>query len=245
MAAFDPSSLDAPFSSLEAYDWGADAVFFKAIDDAVIAAHGDATIRTELEKRLSAILSGGASRAAKEYACRKLSMIGTASSVPALAALLPQKDHSHMARFALERIDSSEAADALRKAFTTLDGNLRLGMMSSLAARRDTASVPLVAALLGGDEKTAIAAADALGIIGGEASAKALAAAASSASGRKARAITDARLVCAEKLLADGKRADAIAIYRAIEASAAGKAAEKPALLAAKRGIVACLEAAP
>ncbi len=31
-------------------------------------------------------------------------VIGTAESVPALAALLPDKDLSHMARYALERI---------------------------------------------------------------------------------------------------------------------------------------------
>jgi len=166
-------------------------------------------------------------------------------SVPALAALLPRKEHSHMARFALERIDDAEAADSLRKAFSALDGDLKLGMMASLAARRDAASVPLFAALLAGDEKTAIAAADALGMIHDSASVDALAAAAASAAGRKARAIADARLACAEAMLAGGGRSEAMAIYRAIERSAAGKPDEKPTLLAAKRGIVACLDAAP
>lgn len=243
--AYDLASLDAPFSSLQAYDWGADAGFFKAIDDAVIAAYGDAALRDDLEKRLVAIVSGGTSRAAKGYACRKLSLIGTSASVPALAPLLPQKEHSHMARFALERIAGGEATEALRKAFSTLDGDLKLGMMASLAARRDAASVPAIAVLLAGDEKTAVAAADALGMIRDAASVQALAAAATSASGKKARAITDARLACAEAMLAGGKHSEAMAIYRAIEASAAGKPAEKPTLLAAKRGIVACLDAAP
>lgn len=243
--AFDLASLEPPFASLQAYDWGAEAGFFKAIDDAVIAAHGDATVRGELENRFSGILSDNTSRAAKEYACRKLAMIGTASSVPALEALLPQREHSHMARFALERIADSEAGDALRKAFSSLAGDLKLGMMSSLAARRDAESVPLIAPLLTGDEKTAIAAADALGMIGGGDSLRVLTAAAESASGNRSRAITDAKLACAEALLAGGERAKAMAIYRAIEAAAAGKPTEKPALLAAKRGIVACLDAEP
>jgi hypothetical protein len=243
--AHDINSIDGPFRSLEAYDWGADAGFFKAIDAAVIAAHGDAILRGELEKRLSAILSGDASRAAKEYACRKLSMIGTASSVPPLALLLPQKEHSHMARFALERIAGGEATDALREAFSSLNGDLKLGMMASLAARRDAASVPLFAALLAGDERTAVAAADALGMIRDSAAAEALAAVAASAGSKKARAITDARLACAEAMLAEGKRSEAMVIYRAIEAAAAGSPAEKPALLAAKRGIVACLDTTP
>jgi hypothetical protein len=240
--AFDLASLDAPFASLKTYDWGADAGFFKTIDDAVIAAHADASLRRDIEKRFSALLGDGTSRAAKEYICRKLSMIGTASSVPALAALLPHKDHSHMARFALERIGGPEAADALRKAFASLDGDLKLGMMASLAARRDTASVPLFAPLLKADEKTAVAAAKALGMIQDAASSQALASAAAAASGKAAAAITDARLACAEAMLAEGKRSEAMAVYRQLEASAAGKPGEKAAAIAAKRGIVACLD---
>ena len=70
----------------------------------MVATHGDAAARKELETRLAAVLDSGGSRAAKDYVCRKLMMIGTAESVPALAALLPDKDLSHMARYALERI---------------------------------------------------------------------------------------------------------------------------------------------
>jgi hypothetical protein len=110
--AYDPASLDAAFAALAAFDWGADAAAFAPIDAAVIAAHGDAAARADVEKRLAAVLGGGPSRAAKEYACRKLSMIGTAASVPALASLLADPDSSHMARFALERIAAPEASSA-------------------------------------------------------------------------------------------------------------------------------------
>lgn len=113
--AFDLNSLDAPFIALAGFDWGADADFFKSIDAAAVAAHGDASLRGELEKRFGALLAGSTSRATKEYVCRKLAMIGTGVSVPALAALLTDADNSHMARFALERIDTPEAAVALRK----------------------------------------------------------------------------------------------------------------------------------
>ena len=88
----------------------------KPIDDAVVAAHGDAAARKELETRLAAVLKTGASRDAKDFVCRKLMIIGTAESVPALAGLLADKDLSHMARFALERIPGPEAAQALRDA---------------------------------------------------------------------------------------------------------------------------------
>ena len=71
------------------------------------------------------MLPTGHSRAAKDFVCRKLAIIGTAESVPALAALLPDKDLSHMARYALERIPAPEAAKALREALAKTSGARR------------------------------------------------------------------------------------------------------------------------
>ena len=91
----------------------------------------------------------GLSRAAKDFACRTLTVIGTAASVPALAALLADAELSHMARYALERIPAPEAAAALRDALPKLSGKLKIGVIGSLGVRRDEASVPALAALLG------------------------------------------------------------------------------------------------
>ena len=240
--AYDPASLDAAFAALAAFDWGADAAAFAPIDAAVIAAHGDAAARADVEKRLAAVLGGGPSRAAKEYACRKLSMIGTAASVPALASLLADPDNSHMARFALERIAAPEAVAAMRTALGTVAGPLKIGLLSSLASRRDVASVPAIAALLGGDATTAVAAAKALGTIQSNEAAAALATAAAAASGPLAPAIADARLECAEALLKQNKRDEAAAIYKAVAAAAAGKPHARLIELAATRGLVACAD---
>ena len=242
--AYDPASLDKPFEVLKAFDWGGDSSAFQPIDAAVVAAHADPTARADLEKRLAALLDAGTSRAAKEYVCRKLSLIGTALSVPKLAALLPEKEHSHMARFALERISAAEAAEALRKALGTVQGDLKIGMISSLAGRGDAASVPLLAALLPGDSKTAVAAADALGRIHSPEAIQALAAASGASDKAAAAAISDARMACAESLLKQGKRADAKAIYTSLaEAAATGTTpAAKATRLAAARGILACLD---
>jgi hypothetical protein len=248
--AYDPASLDKPFDVLKAFDWGGDAAAFQPIDAAVVAAHADPAARTDLEKRLAALLGAGTSRAAKEYVCRKLSLIGTAASVPSLAALLPEKDHSHMARFALERINAPEAAEALRKALGTVQGDLKIGMISSLAGRGDATSVPAIAAflLLGesnlGESKTAVAAADALGRIHTPEACQALAAAGGITDKAAAAAIADARLACAESLLRQGKRAEAKAIYTSLsDAAAAGTTpTAKATRLAAARGILACLD---
>lgn len=241
--AIDPTSLDAPFAVLAAFDWGGDAKALAPIDAAVVAAHGDAALTAELEKRLAAVLGSPAPRAAKQYACRKLSLIGTAASVPALAALLADKDLSHMARFALERYAAPEATDTLRKALGSVAGDLAIGMLSSLAAKRDAASVPAMAALVTGDSAVAAAAAEALGLIASPEAAAALAE--SKASGVAAEAVVDARLACAEALVKAGRKADGRAIYEAIS-KAVGDAPTshrgRAVRMACQKGLFAAME---
>ncbi|MGB8852888.1 MAG: HEAT repeat domain-containing protein [Pirellulales bacterium] len=240
---FDLTTLDGPFVALKAFDWGGDAAPLAAIDAAVIAAHGDAALRADLEKRFVALLGPGTSRATKEYVCRKLSLIGTPASVPALAALLADAAESHMARFALERMAAPEAGVALREALGRVSGDLKIGVVGSLAKRRDAECVPLIAPLLTADPKTAAAAAAALGIIGSEAAIESLEKADAAAGNAVAAAVADGRLACAEKLLAAGKRAAALAAYRSLATAAAGKPAAKQIELAATRGVLACMDA--
>lgn len=238
----DAAPLDDAFAALRAFDWSADGGFAKTIDAAVVAAHGDDAARADLERRFVAILSADASRAAKDYACRRLVPVGTATAVPALAALLPAADHSHLARGALERIAAPEAGQALRDALAALHGDLAIGMMASLAARGDAASVPLLAERLRGDGPEAVAAAVALGRIGSPAAATALAGVDAFGGGPRASAVADARLACAERLLASGNAAAAATAYRALAAGAAGKPAARRIELAATRGLLACAD---
>lgn len=240
--AFDLPSLDAPFTGLAAYDWGGDVLPLATIDKATIAAHADQELRAELEKRLGSIITGRTSRAAKDYACRKLMIIGTATSVPALAALLGEENGSHMARFALERIDAPAAADALRKACGEVQGDLQIGMISSLASRGDVASVPLLTKLLFSVAKVAVAAAEALGAIGTPEALAALRSVGQETVDCLGHAVDDAKLACAERLLVAGKRAEAKAVYQGLAEAARGKAASKHIEVAATRGILACLD---
>jgi len=212
--AFESASLDASFEALAAFDWGGDPKPLADIDAAVAAAPGDAPLLAELEKRFAAVLGSSASQAAKQYACRKLSLVGTAASVPALRGLLADKDESHIARVALERIAAPEATAALRMALESVAGDLKIGMLSSLAAKRDEASVPAIAALVTGDSALAAAAAEALGLLATPEAAAALAAA--KANGVTAERVVDARLACAEALAKAGDKAAARAIYEAV-----------------------------
>jgi HEAT repeat protein len=228
--------LDQAFETLATYDWGADRKLLKPIDDAVATTHGDDTGRKELENRLAAALQATASRAAKDFVCRKLMVIGTAASVPALAELLPDDELSHMARYALERIDASEAAAAMRDALPGLDSKLQVGVIGSLGVRRDAASVPLLAPLVSeSDPAVAGAAAAALGDIRTTDAAHALEAATPTDANVK-RAAADASLACAEGLLTSGKKDAAKSIYMRF----ASGDQPKHVRLAATRGMLAC-----
>ena len=78
---------------------------------------------------------------AQSYVCRKLAVVGTADSVPALAPLLLNKEISHMSRFALEQIPGAEASQALREALPNVTGIQKVGVISSIGALRDAAAV--------------------------------------------------------------------------------------------------------
>jgi HEAT repeat protein len=228
--------LDPAFEALKTYDWGADRNALNPLDEAVVATQNDAQARKELETRLAAVLKTDVSRDAKDVVCRLLMVAGTAASVPTLAALLADEDIAHMARYALERIQAPEAAQAMRDALPQLSGKLKVGVIGSLGARQDAASVPLLAALLSdADPAVARAAAFALGDIRTPAVAKTLAKA-KSASAEARSAATDASLACAERLLADGKRAEALAVYRRFDSDDQPKHVR----LAARRGMLAC-----
>jgi HEAT repeat protein len=206
------------------------------IENAVTAAHGKAAARADLEKRLLAALQSDISRDAKDFVCRMLTISGSAAAVPALASLLADEYHSHMARYALERISAPEAAQALRDAIAKLNGKLKIGVISSIGSRRDASAVPALKSLLNDPNATvARAAAVALGAIGSADAAKALQEAQPTAAETKQAAI-DAQLACAEALLADSKAAVALGIYKSLAGDNHGRLVR----LAATRGMLSC-----
>ncbi len=228
--------LEDALEALKKYDWGTDPAVLKPIDEAVVTTHGQSDARAKLEGQLAELLATDVPRAAKDYICRKLMVIGTAAAVPALTALLSQPELSHMARFALEQIPGGEAEGALQGALTKTTGAQRIGVMSSLGSRGDAAAVAALGGMLSdSDPAVARAAALALGHIPSSESAKALATAKSTDAQVKSAAI-DASFACAEKLLASGKKMEALAIYKRL---ATGEP-EKHVKLAATRGMLAC-----
>jgi HEAT repeat protein len=232
----DKSAVDKSFKALKTFDWGTNYDEIQAIDDAVIATHGDAATRKDLETRLTAVLSTNASRPAKDFTCRMLSEIGSANCVPALAGLLTDQDLSHMARYALERIGGPESVKAIRDAMPKVSGALKAGMIESLGARRDGGSVDVLTVLAGGPDKTlAFAAINALGKIGTPEAAKSLSDIIKSAPDELKPITADACLAFAERLSAEGKKAQAMSLYKGLS----GEDQPKYVRLAATRGLLA------
>jgi HEAT repeat protein len=236
VAQADSAAVEAAFNTLKTYDWGTDRNALKPIDQAIIAAQGNAAALKPLEKGLVDALAGGLSRSAQDYVCRRLRVMGTAQSVAALAALLPAEKTSHIARYALERMPDEKAAMALRDALPKVSGKLKPGMIGSLGTRRDQQSTKAIAKYMGdSDILIAKAAAQSLGLIGTPAAAQELSAFAKKAPANMKLPVADARLACAERLLADGKKSEAVALYKELNAN------DQPAhvKVAAMKGLLA------
>jgi HEAT repeat protein len=214
VAQTDSAAVDKALETLKTYDWGSDREALNPIDQAIIATHDDPTARKALEKSLVDALASGISRSAQDYVCRKLRVVGTAQSIKALAALLPAEETSHIARYALERIPDEKAAEAMRDALPKVSSKLKPGIIGSLGVRRDKKSIMVISKLLGdSDIQVAKAAAQSLGLIGTSAAAKELSKFAKKASGNMKIPVADACMVCAEQLLADGEKSEAVALY--------------------------------
>ncbi|NLX97865.1 MAG: hypothetical protein GXY83_17005 [Rhodopirellula sp.] len=159
-AAAAGMSADDAWKALPKYEPGQDMAPLLAIDRAVIEAMAAPDKRSACAARLAAVLTdAGATPAARQYVCLQLRQIGTAAEVPLLAKLLGDPATSEIARYALETIPAKEAAAALREALETLQGTPLLGVIHSVAARRDTAAVATFERLADSPDKAIAAAA--------------------------------------------------------------------------------------
>ena len=167
------------------------------------------------EGKLIGVLQSDAPPQDKAIACKQLAVYGSPAAVPALAALLPDKELSSWARIALEAIPGPAADDALRAATGKVQGRLLVGVINSIGVRRDAKAVdPLVARLK--DADTDVASAAALGRIGGAAAAKALEPLLATAVPAVRTTVAEGCILCAERFLADGNRDEAVRLYETV-----------------------------
>jgi HEAT repeat protein len=177
----------------------------------------------------------GASEFQKAKACMRAGELGSKEAVPALAALLTHEHLAAYARYGLEPIEDPAAADALRAALPKVKGKFLIGVVDSLGKRRDAKAAPTFAKLIyDPDPEMAKAAASSLGKVGNVYAMEQLQAALGKTKGVVRMAVADGALICAERLLEDGKRDQAMALYAALTVPDM----PKPARFGAMQGII-------
>ncbi len=187
------------------------------------------------ERQLIAVLQSDAPEAEKAITCKRLAVHGSGDAVPALAALLPNEHLASWARIALEAIPDRAVDKALRDALTTLNGRQAIGVINSIGVRRDADAVDeLSNRLTDSNADVASAAAVALGHIGSEPATTALRQALADSPAPVRSAVAEGCILCAEKLLADGKSDEAAQLYDQVR----NADVPKPRILEATRGAI-------
>lgn len=214
------------------WDFGKDRQAIAAIEEDIRTAMPARVL--EIEAALvKAAMNPKTKYAGKQFVCRLLRRIGTAQSVPALSAMLSDKEMSHMARYALQSMPAEEAGDALRNALGQVEGDLKIGVIGSLGQRGDQKCVSQIIPLMKSDNKAmAKAAIIALSHISGREAGVALTEAEVAPELEQVK--DDAVLMCADRVLERGMTDLATSIYNRMADES------KPVLIriAAYRGIV-------
>jgi hypothetical protein len=125
-----------PWDLCLALEYGGDRSFAWSVQQEITRT--SPTGWSKLEARLLAALAKPAcTAAATAFFCEMLALVGSAKSVPALAALLRRPKTAEAARYALEAIPGREADAALRAALGELTGAAQAGLQGSIAARQN------------------------------------------------------------------------------------------------------------
>jgi type 1 glutamine amidotransferase len=231
----DMAALQELIAQVKKYDWGQSRLALTNLSAMVTKAHGNKADLAEIEKALLGVLESDAKPAGRQYVCRELSIIGTEQSVEVLAGMLADQETSDMARYALERIPGDAVDTALRRSLRKAKGNAKIGIVNSLGQRGDKKAVrPLTKMVTAKNKALATAAAAALGRIASPQAAKVLADAKDKTEGKVQLVVLDSYLKCADQMVANGKKAEALAIYTSL-----GKAdMPKPIRTAAATGMI-------
>ncbi len=238
-----PGQLDQLLADLSQYRYGQSRRALASMEHYLRSLSSVPEVADNIESRFLELLSAESTTfPARQFICKKLSIIGTEKSVPTLAAMLTQPGRAgyqpaDLARYALERMPSPAAGKALRDALAKTTGKTKLGIINSIAQRRDRKAVPALVALMDGtDTQLAIAAIGALGKIGGPTATKELRKRRITLPEDRRRAWGPAFLNCTDMLRAEGKLQQAVTYYRLL----AFGPESLPVRAAAFRSLVLC-----
>ena len=164
-----PLFADDAWNVIKTYNYGDDFKPLLAVETEVQRSLASPEAKAKTAARLAALLEESTSYPGRQFVCMQLRLVGGAAEVPKLAEYLNKPDDSENARLALTDILCGESLLPLRKALGTFKGRALVGVIGSLAARNDRASIPAFAKLIGDpDKEVAQAAISALGLFGAD-----------------------------------------------------------------------------
>lgn len=234
-SSFGAGEIDALFDTVAGYQYGQSREALVNLNEYLRLAAVSSKLRQHNEKRLLALLAGNTTLAGKQFVCEQLSLLGTKASVPQLERMLQDSATSDMARLALERIPGAAADEALRRQLSQTTGLMRIGIINTIAQRRDAKAISLLRKLATApDSLAATAALTALGRIGGEEACAVLASIKNQAPDELREAAAHAYLNCGHALFEQGSKDMAFALFTEMNAAPFSE----PVRYAALRGMM-------
>lgn len=217
----DTAAVQTLIEKIKEYDWGQNRASLTELQAIITRSYGSPESLKQIETLMQPLLARDVKPAALDFACRELSVFGTAISVPALAALLDSPETEHMARYALERIPDTAADKALLdKLGQSKNDTTRIGIVSSLGVRRYNGAVGAVSRIAADENKSvAQSAVRTLGMIGSPEAAAALQELQKSLASDMQTDALESRIMCADRLAGDGKTAEAQTLYESLYSS--------------------------
>jgi HEAT repeat protein len=180
----------------------------------VARAASDVSARAEAEQALLRLLETATTAEARLFACQNLAIVGGEATAMTLGKLLHFPDTCDIACLALVNNPSPKSSETLRNAVSLTQGVTRIAIVKSLGAKRDAASVPLLAKVArsqdAGETQAAVAA---LGKVANTAAADELMVLRRAPQYPHKEDVLAASNEAAQRLAVSGKRSKAVAIY--------------------------------
>jgi len=210
-----PIDADLALAGITTYERHEKRDAVRTVEKLVQFCAPDTQSREHLAPKLVALLgSPEATDDCKAFLLQQLSLIGSGREVPAVAAFLNNEKLGDFAIGALQRIPGQEAEAALIAALSDLKPPRQIGAINALGERQAAkATGPLVGLLGSNNAEVALAAANALALIGGREAGEAVWSHVRDLAARDRLPYADALLQCAADCARRGDRARAQDIY--------------------------------
>jgi len=164
-----PLFANEAWNAIKTYQFGDDFQPLLAVEAEIRQALVSPEMKAQAAARLAAFLDEETTYPGRQFVTMQLRLVGGAAEVPRLAEWLNRPEDAENVRLALTDILCEESLVPLRDALGTFKGQALVGIIGSLAARKDRLSIPVFARLLDDSDKdVAAAAASALGQFGAE-----------------------------------------------------------------------------